>query len=175
MSKTHTNVSPSSPSVKLLVYCFNQYIWSINIVRKILTSLSINLHVFSLSMVWLTFWLFDATTDLSNNKIFSEVLNSITLFQRNQIVASWFRFCVAIFFWIERFGVFHCDKKWFTLLWLCVFLQKLRHTESDRLAVQVNAYLDNMIDVATLLEDSDTKNAALEKVAELEDALSHVR
>ncbi len=40
--------------------------------------------------------------------------------------------------------------------------------------MQVNAYLDNMIDVATLLEDSDTKTAALEKVADLEEALSHV-
>ena len=38
----------------------------------------------------------------------------------------------------------------------------------------MNAYLDNMIDVATLLEDSDTKTAALEKVADLEEALSHV-
>ena len=32
-----------------------------------------------------------------------------------------------------------------------------------------------MIDVTTLLEDSDTKAAALEKVNELEEALSHVR
>ena len=53
-------------------------------------------------------------------------------------------------------------------------MQKLRHTESDRLAVQVHAYLDNMIDVAQLLEDSETKTDALEKVAELEDELSHV-
>ena len=53
-------------------------------------------------------------------------------------------------------------------------LQKLRVTESDRLCVQVNAYLDNKIDVASLLEDSDTKNAALEQVADLEEALSHV-
>ena len=53
-------------------------------------------------------------------------------------------------------------------------LQKLRHTESDRLAVQVHAYLDNMIDVAQLLEDSETKTEALEKVAELEDEVSHV-
>jgi len=51
-------------------------------------------------------------------------------------------------------------------------LQKLRHTESDRLSVQVHAYLDNMIDVAALLEDSETKTEALEKAAELEDELS---
>ncbi len=57
---------------------------------------------------------------------------------------------------------------------LRLFVQKLKNTESDRLSVQVNAYLDNMIDVATLLEDSDTKTAALEKVADLEEALSHV-
>ena len=52
--------------------------------------------------------------------------------------------------------------------------QKLRDTESDRLPVQVNAYLDNTIDVQSLLEDSDTKTAALERVAELEEALSFV-
>ena len=38
----------------------------------------------------------------------------------------------------------------------------------------MNAYVDNLIDVQNLLEDSDTKNAALEKVAELEESLSHV-
>ncbi|KAI0214437.1 Formin-like protein [Lamellibrachia satsuma] len=61
----------------------------------------------------------------------------------------------------------------FTLLALDDYLEKLRVTESDRLCVQVNAYLDNKIDVGSLLEDSDTKNAALEQVAELEEALSH--
>ncbi|KAK2180878.1 hypothetical protein NP493_421g02041 [Ridgeia piscesae] len=61
----------------------------------------------------------------------------------------------------------------FTLLGLNDYLEKLRVTESDRLCVQVNAYLDNKIDVASLLEDSDTKNAALEQVADLEEALSH--
>lgn len=40
--------------------------------------------------------------------------------------------------------------------------------------MQVHAYLDNMIDVAQLLEDSETKTDALEKVAELEDDLSHI-
>lgn len=53
-------------------------------------------------------------------------------------------------------------------------MQKLRHTESDHLAVQVHAYLDNMIDVAQLLEDSETKTDALEKVSELEEDLSHI-
>nr|KAG5688093.1 hypothetical protein BaRGS_031286 [Batillaria attramentaria] len=62
----------------------------------------------------------------------------------------------------------------FTQAGLDDYLEKLRHTESDRLAVQVHAYLDNMIDVAQLLEDSETKTDALEKVAELEDELSHL-
>lgn len=55
-----------------------------------------------------------------------------------------------------------------------IFQHKLRHTESERLLIQVNAYLDNMIDVRILLEDSDTKGAAIEKVAELELELSYV-
>jgi hypothetical protein len=40
--------------------------------------------------------------------------------------------------------------------------------------VQVTAYLDNLIDVAQLLEDSDAKNLAIERVAELQDDLSFV-
>ncbi|KAK6165836.1 hypothetical protein SNE40_022673 [Patella caerulea] len=62
----------------------------------------------------------------------------------------------------------------FTQIGLDDYLEKLRQTESDRLAVQVHAYLDNMIDVANLLEDSETKTEALEKVAELEDEISHI-
>lgn len=42
------------------------------------------------------------------------------------------------------------------------------------LQVQISAYLDNVFDVAALMEDSETKTAALEKVAELEDELGHV-
>lgn len=41
--------------------------------------------------------------------------------------------------------------------------------------VQISAYLDNVFDVAALMEDSETKTAALEKVNELEDELGHVR
>ena len=40
--------------------------------------------------------------------------------------------------------------------------------------VQISAYLDNVFDVAALMEDSETKTAALEKVAELEDELAQV-
>lgn len=42
------------------------------------------------------------------------------------------------------------------------------------LQIQISAYLDNVFDVAALMEDSETKTAALERVAELEDELSHV-
>ena len=52
--------------------------------------------------------------------------------------------------------------------------QKSKHTESDKLSVQIQAYLDNVFDVGGLLEDAETKNAALEKVDELEEHLSHV-
>jgi len=38
----------------------------------------------------------------------------------------------------------------------------------------VHAYLDNMIDVQQLLEDSETKTEALERADDLEDELSHV-
>lgn len=54
-------------------------------------------------------------------------------------------------------------------------LQRLKHTESDRLQVQIQAYLDNVFDVGTLLEDAETKTAALERVEELEENLSTVR
>lgn len=53
--------------------------------------------------------------------------------------------------------------------------QKSKHTESDKLSVQIQAYLDNVFDVGGLLEDAETKNVALEKVEELEEHLSHVR
>lgn len=55
-----------------------------------------------------------------------------------------------------------------------VLSQKLKHTESDKLQVQIQAYLDNVFDVGALLEDAETKNAALERVEELEENLSHV-
>ncbi|XP_044586196.1 formin-like protein isoform X1 [Cotesia glomerata] len=61
----------------------------------------------------------------------------------------------------------------FTNLGLDEYLEKLRHTESEDLHVQISAYLDNVFDVAALMEDSETKTAALEKVAELEDELGH--
>lgn len=57
---------------------------------------------------------------------------------------------------------------------LLTFPQKSRHTESEKLQVQIQAYLDNVFDVGGLLEDAETKNVALEKVEELEEHVSHV-
>ncbi|XP_034035698.1 formin-like protein 2 isoform X1 [Thalassophryne amazonica] len=60
----------------------------------------------------------------------------------------------------------------FTKLNLDEHLESLKHTESDRLQVQIQAYLDNVFDVGTLLEDAETKTAALERVEELEENLT---
>lgn len=62
----------------------------------------------------------------------------------------------------------------FTALGLDGYLERLRLTESEELQVQISAYLDNVFDVAALMEDSETKTAALEKVTELEDELGQV-
>uniref|UniRef100_A0A8C2K0B5 Formin-like 2a n=1 Tax=Cyprinus carpio TaxID=7962 RepID=A0A8C2K0B5_CYPCA len=62
----------------------------------------------------------------------------------------------------------------FTKLGLDEYLDKLKHTESDKLHVQIQAYLDNVFDVGSLLEDAETKNAALERVEELEENMSHL-
>ncbi|XP_055857037.1 formin-like protein isoform X2 [Episyrphus balteatus] len=62
----------------------------------------------------------------------------------------------------------------FTALGLDKYLEKLRLTESEELKVQISAYLDNVFDVAALMEDSETKTAALERVQELEDDLGRV-
>lgn len=59
----------------------------------------------------------------------------------------------------------------FTALGLDEYLEKLRLTESEELHVQISAYLDNVFVVAALMEDSETKTAALERVQELEDDL----
>uniref|UniRef100_A0A665VHQ8 Formin-like protein 1 n=1 Tax=Echeneis naucrates TaxID=173247 RepID=A0A665VHQ8_ECHNA len=45
----------------------------------------------------------------------------------------------------------------------------LEFTESDRLLVQIQAYLDNVFDVGALLEDAETKNALLEHMEELQE------
>ncbi|XP_055360384.1 formin-like protein 1 isoform X5 [Betta splendens] len=49
------------------------------------------------------------------------------------------------------------------------YLEKLKFTESDKLSVQIQAYLDNLFDVGALLEDAETKNALLEHMEELQE------
>ncbi len=62
----------------------------------------------------------------------------------------------------------------FTQLGLDDYLEnKLRFNESDRLQVQIQAYLDNQFDVQQLLEDADAKNETfmeMEKVWNFETA-----
>ncbi|KAK8758375.1 hypothetical protein V5799_003996 [Amblyomma americanum] len=60
----------------------------------------------------------------------------------------------------------------FTFLGLDEYLERLRSTESEELKVQISAYLDNVFDVHALMEDSETKSAAIDRVAELEAQIS---
>ncbi|XP_074175649.1 formin-like protein 1 isoform X3 [Rhinolophus sinicus] len=60
----------------------------------------------------------------------------------------------------------------FTHLGLDLYLERLRLTESDKLQVQIQAYLDNVFDVGTLLEDTETKNAVLEHMEELQEQVT---
>ncbi|KAL1417464.1 hypothetical protein MTO96_000564 [Rhipicephalus appendiculatus] len=60
----------------------------------------------------------------------------------------------------------------FTFLGLDEYLERLRSTESEELKVQISAYLDNVFDVHALMEDSETKSAAIDRVTELEAQIS---
>ncbi|XP_036079004.1 formin-like protein 1 isoform X2 [Rousettus aegyptiacus] len=60
----------------------------------------------------------------------------------------------------------------FTHLGLDLYLETLRLTESDKLQVQIQAYLDNVFDVGALLEDTETKNAVLEHMEELQEQVT---
>uniref|UniRef100_A0A452UIE3 Formin like 1 n=1 Tax=Ursus maritimus TaxID=29073 RepID=A0A452UIE3_URSMA len=60
----------------------------------------------------------------------------------------------------------------FTHLGLDLYLERLRLTESDKLLVQIQAYLDNVFDVGALLEDTETKNAVLEHMEELQEQVA---
>ncbi|XP_077169055.1 formin-like protein 1 isoform X3 [Paroedura picta] len=62
----------------------------------------------------------------------------------------------------------------FTQLGLDNYLEKLRYTESDKLQVQIQAYLDNIFDVSALLEDTETKNAVLEHVEDLQEEVGQL-
>uniref|UniRef100_A0A8C8BAI0 Formin like 1 n=1 Tax=Otus sunia TaxID=257818 RepID=A0A8C8BAI0_9STRI len=62
----------------------------------------------------------------------------------------------------------------FTHLGLDHYLETLRLTESDKLQVQIQAYLDNVFDVGAMLEDSETKTAVLEHMEELQEHVSQL-
>ncbi|XP_064030760.1 formin-like protein 1 isoform X2 [Pogoniulus pusillus] len=62
----------------------------------------------------------------------------------------------------------------FTHLGLDQYLESLRLTESDKLQVQIQAYLDNVFDVGSMLEDSETKTAVLEHMEELQEQIGQL-
>ena len=61
---------------------------------------------------------------------------------------------------------FRVSLQWeFTALQLDSCLERLGHHESDELAVQISAYVDNEFDVAALMEEAEMKNQALDQVS----------
>ncbi|XP_016418142.1 formin-like protein 1 [Sinocyclocheilus rhinocerous] len=57
----------------------------------------------------------------------------------------------------------------FTQLGLDSYLEELTVTESERLQVQIQAYLDNVFDVGAMLEDAEAKNTIMEHLEELQE------
>ncbi|XP_072224881.1 formin-like protein 1 [Leuresthes tenuis] len=57
----------------------------------------------------------------------------------------------------------------FTHLGLDKYLENLKQTESEKLQVQIQAYLDNVLDVGALLEDAENRGGVLEHVDELQE------
>uniref|UniRef100_A0A8C2Z998 Formin like 1 n=1 Tax=Cyclopterus lumpus TaxID=8103 RepID=A0A8C2Z998_CYCLU len=49
------------------------------------------------------------------------------------------------------------------------YLGRLKQTESEKLQVQIQAYLDNVLDVGALLEDAENRGGVLEHVDELQE------
>merc|ERR1719410_900353 len=62
----------------------------------------------------------------------------------------------------------------FTNLKLDECLERLGRHESDELAVQITAYVDNIVDVHDLMEEAETKQAAIDQANDLEEELSRV-
>uniref|UniRef100_A0A8C4H6S7 Formin-like 1a n=1 Tax=Dicentrarchus labrax TaxID=13489 RepID=A0A8C4H6S7_DICLA len=65
----------------------------------------------------------------------------------------------------------------FTHLGLDKYLERLKQTESEKLQVQIQAYLDNVLDVGALLEDAENRGGVLEHVDELQEhniQVSHI-
>uniref|UniRef100_A0A672FEF6 Formin-like protein 1 n=1 Tax=Salarias fasciatus TaxID=181472 RepID=A0A672FEF6_SALFA len=57
----------------------------------------------------------------------------------------------------------------FTHLGLDKYLENLKQTESEKLQVQIQAYLDNVLDVGALLEDAENRGGVLDHVDELQE------
>ncbi|XP_057673867.1 formin-like protein 1 isoform X2 [Corythoichthys intestinalis] len=57
----------------------------------------------------------------------------------------------------------------FTRLGLDKYLESLKQTESEKLKVQIQAYLDNVLDVGALLEDAESRSGVLEHVDKLQE------
>ncbi|XP_070778577.1 formin-like protein 1 [Enoplosus armatus] len=57
----------------------------------------------------------------------------------------------------------------FTHLGLDKYLENLKLTESEKLQVQIQAYLDNVLDVGALLEDAENRGGVLEHVDKLQE------
>ncbi|XP_055038174.2 formin-like protein 1 isoform X2 [Misgurnus anguillicaudatus] len=57
----------------------------------------------------------------------------------------------------------------FTQLGLDSCLERLNATESERLQLQIQAYLDNLFDIGAMLEDVEAKNTIMEHLEELQE------
>ncbi|KAK2829645.1 hypothetical protein Q7C36_017635 [Tachysurus vachellii] len=57
----------------------------------------------------------------------------------------------------------------FTQLGLDQYLESLKLTESEKLQVQIQAYLDNVFDVGALLEDAENKGGLVEHLEEIQE------
>uniref|UniRef100_A0A8C2DW67 Formin-like 1a n=1 Tax=Cyprinus carpio TaxID=7962 RepID=A0A8C2DW67_CYPCA len=62
----------------------------------------------------------------------------------------------------------------FTQLGLDKYLESLKEMESEKLQVQIQAYLDNLFDVGALLEDAENKGEVMEHLAELQETNAQV-
>lgn len=56
----------------------------------------------------------------------------------------------------------------------CLCLQSLKEMESEKLQVQIQAYLDNVFDVGALLEDAENKGETIEHLTELQETNAQV-
>ncbi|XP_061567977.1 formin-like protein 1 [Cololabis saira] len=57
----------------------------------------------------------------------------------------------------------------FTHLGLDKYLESLKQTESEKLQVQIQAYLDNVLDVGVLMEEAENRGGVLEHADELQE------